>query len=145
MFGSLSQNCGAGEPALWPSRIERGVGDRADLGAADLHVCGLLGNPAGCAGENAPGLQVVDVREPVEFVGPLGHIRGARLIPLAELPKRNNDLSRVRPLVMVCRSGARSAQAVVLLQEAGFVDVANLAGGMIRWRADGRPVEGARV
>ena len=42
----------------------------------------------------------------------------------------------------VCRSGARSAQAVVMLQKEGFRDVANLAGGMLRWRAEGCAVEG---
>jgi sulfur dioxygenase len=42
----------------------------------------------------------------------------------------------------VCRSGARSAQAIVILEQAGLKDVANLAGGMLRWRADGRPVQG---
>jgi sulfur dioxygenase len=44
----------------------------------------------------------------------------------------------------VCRSGARSAQAVAILQRLGFEMVANLAGGMIRWRASGQPAEGAR-
>jgi len=43
--------------------------------------------------------------------------------------------------VTVCRSGARSAQATVLLQKAGFKDVANLAGGMLRWRAESLPVD----
>lgn len=95
--------------------------------------------------ESAPRLQIVDVREGDEFDGPLGHIRGARPIPLSDLPKRSDELSRDRPVVTVCRSGARSAQAVVLLQKAGFVDVANLAGGMVRWRAEGHPVEGAKA
>ena len=86
-------------------------------------------------------MHLIDVREPREFSGPLGHIKGARLIPLAELSKRSGELDRDRPIVTVCRSGARSAQAVVLLQKAGFSDVANLAGGMLRWRAAGYPVE----
>jgi rhodanese-related sulfurtransferase len=43
----------------------------------------------------------------------------------------------------VCRSGARSAQALVLLQKAGFNELANLAGGMLRWHAEALPVEGA--
>jgi rhodanese-related sulfurtransferase len=42
----------------------------------------------------------------------------------------------------VCRAGSRSAQATVILREAGFNDVANLAGGMLRRRAEGHPVEG---
>jgi rhodanese-related sulfurtransferase len=89
-------------------------------------------------------VQVVDVRERDEYQGPLGHIRGSRLIPLSELPSRASELSREEPVVTVCRSGARSAQAVVMLQKAGFADVANLAGGMLRWRADGNPVESGR-
>jgi rhodanese-related sulfurtransferase len=44
--------------------------------------------------------------------------------------------------VAVCRSGARSAQATVILQQAGLGVAANLAGGMLRWRADGHAVEG---
>ena len=44
----------------------------------------------------------------------------------------------------MCRSGARSAQATVILKKAGFEDVANMAGGMLRWRAQQLPAEGAR-
>jgi rhodanese-related sulfurtransferase len=44
----------------------------------------------------------------------------------------------------VCRSGARSAQAAVILQRQGFTQVANLAGGMLRWRAEGLPVVGGK-
>jgi glyoxylase-like metal-dependent hydrolase (beta-lactamase superfamily II) len=87
-------------------------------------------------------VQVVDVREDGEFVGPLGHIRGARLMPLADLAARHAELDRTRPVVTVCRSGARSAQAAVLLGKAGFGEVANLAGGMLRWRASGHAVQG---
>jgi glyoxylase-like metal-dependent hydrolase (beta-lactamase superfamily II)/rhodanese-related sulfurtransferase len=91
--------------------------------------------------ENAEHIQIVDVREADEYHGPLGHIRGAKLIPLGALPARAGELVRDRPVVAVCRSGARSAQASVLLQRAGFNEVANLAGGMLRWRAEGHPVE----
>jgi glyoxylase-like metal-dependent hydrolase (beta-lactamase superfamily II)/rhodanese-related sulfurtransferase len=87
-------------------------------------------------------VQIVDVREPAEYSGPLGHIRGAKLIPLGQLVARSGELAKERPLVTVCRSGGRSAQAAVILGRAGFGDVANLAGGMLRWRADGHPVEG---
>src|SRR5205814_1611173 len=52
------------------------------------------------------------------------------------------ELSRDRPIVAVCRAGGRSAQATNILQQAGFKDVANLTGGMLRWRAEGHPVEG---
>jgi len=92
--------------------------------------------------EAADKVQLIDVREPAEFNGGLGHIHGAKLIPLGELAGRITELVRERPVVAVCRSGARSAQATVILQQAGFKDAANLAGGMLRWRADGHPVEG---
>ena len=86
-------------------------------------------------------VEVIDVREPDEFVGPLGHIHGAKLIPLGQLGQRLGELPRDRPLVMVCRSGARSAQATVILQRVGFPQVANLNGGMLRWRGEGHAVE----
>jgi sulfur dioxygenase len=88
------------------------------------------------------GVQVVDVREPAEFTGALGHIGGALLMPLGELQARLGELDRARPVVTVCRSGTRSAQAAVLLGKAGLVQVANLAGGMLRWRAAGHAVQG---
>jgi glyoxylase-like metal-dependent hydrolase (beta-lactamase superfamily II)/rhodanese-related sulfurtransferase len=87
-------------------------------------------------------VEIVDVREAAEFNGALGHIAGARLIPLGELAQRVAEISRDKPVVTVCRSGARSAQAVTLLTRAGFTAVANLAGGMLRWRAYGCAVAG---
>jgi rhodanese-related sulfurtransferase len=95
--------------------------------------------------ENAASIQIVDVRESDEYHGSLGRIHGAKLIPLGQLASRAGELARDHPVVAVCRSGARSAQASVLLQHAGFTDVANLAGGMLRWRAEGYPVEGGKA
>jgi sulfur dioxygenase len=92
--------------------------------------------------EQAGGVQILDVREPEEFSGPLGHIAGATLIPLGDLAERAGELGKDRPIVAVCRAGGRSAQATIILQQAGFKDVANLTGGMLRWRAEGHPVEG---
>ncbi|NKB99479.1 MAG: MBL fold metallo-hydrolase [Pseudomonadales bacterium] len=90
--------------------------------------------------EVAGKVQLIDVRESIEFEGPLGHIHDAKLIPLGSLEGQMSKLDRELPIVVVCRSGARSAQGVFLLQKAGFADVANLAGGMLRWRAAGQPV-----
>jgi glyoxylase-like metal-dependent hydrolase (beta-lactamase superfamily II)/rhodanese-related sulfurtransferase len=92
--------------------------------------------------EHTGAVQILDVREPEEFTGPLGHIKDAILIPLGDLAKRTAELSHDRPIVAVCRAGGRSAQATNILQQAGFKDVANLTGGMLRWRAEGHPVEG---
>ena len=87
-------------------------------------------------------VEVIDVREPDEFNGPLGHVPGARLVPLGKLSAECASLSREKPLVAVCRSGARSAQATLMLGKAGFERVANLSGGMLRWRAQRFHVEG---
>ena len=92
--------------------------------------------------ENAGRVQVIDVREPEEFDGALGHIKGAKLVPLGSLTQRFSEIEKDNPVVMVCRSGARSAQATVLLRNAGYAKVANLAGGMLRWRGQRLPVEG---
>jgi sulfur dioxygenase len=87
-------------------------------------------------------VQVLDVREPEEFNGPLGHVPGARLIPLGALKEKVSDLGKNQPIVVVCRSGARSAQATLMLGKAGFEKVANLSGGMLRWRSQRFAVEG---
>jgi glyoxylase-like metal-dependent hydrolase (beta-lactamase superfamily II)/rhodanese-related sulfurtransferase len=94
--------------------------------------------------EHRRAVQVVDVREPEEFYGPLGHIEGARLLPLGALAAGAQELDAAKPIVTVCRSGARSAQATVLLRKAGFDQVANLSGGMLRWHAQRLPVDGGK-
>ncbi len=93
--------------------------------------------------EIAHRVQVLDVREPEEFEHGLGHIQGALLLPLGQLASRLEALSHERPIVTVCRSGARSARAAAMLVKAGFNDVANLSGGMLRWRAEGGAVQAA--
>jgi rhodanese-related sulfurtransferase len=80
------------------------------------------------------GLAVVDVREPVEWS--YGHIDGAIHIPLRELTSRLDEVPAGQTLV-VCKVGARSAQAVMWLTQQGR-DVVNLDGGMLDWEAAGR-------
>ena len=92
--------------------------------------------------EHLPEVQIVDVREADEFDGPLGHIPSAKLIPLGKLAEHTDELSGDTPVVAVCRSGARSAQATIILRRAGLTNVANLTGGMLRWRTEGHAVTG---
>jgi len=92
--------------------------------------------------EHAGEVQILDVREPDEFIGALGHIEGALSIPLGQLAARGAELSPGKPTVTVCRSGGRSAQATVILQRQGFDKIANLAGGMLLWNAEMRPKAG---
>ncbi len=83
----------------------------------------------------------VDVRAAHEFRGPLGHIEGAALLPLPELEARAGELPRDTPLLLVCRSGARSARACAALRALGMGPAVNLAGGMIAWNRAGLPTE----
>ncbi|QSQ21240.1 rhodanese-like domain-containing protein [Pyxidicoccus parkwayensis] len=85
-------------------------------------------------------LRCVDVRELSEFDGVLGHIDGVQLVPLATLRSAAADWPRDADVVMVCRSGARSGKAAVLLRELGFTRVMNLRGGMLAWNAAELPV-----
>ncbi|HJW09865.1 MAG TPA: MBL fold metallo-hydrolase [Holophagaceae bacterium] len=84
---------------------------------------------------------VLDVRQPDEYTGPLGHIEGARLIPLGELPARLAELEafRDRMVVVNCKAGGRSNQGAAILLDAGFKDVRSLTGGMGRWNVLGYP------
>jgi rhodanese-related sulfurtransferase len=83
------------------------------------------------------GATLLDVREPNEWSA--GHAPRARHIPLGQLAARQGELSRTRPVVVVCRSGNRSKRAAASLAAAGF-EVSNLAGGMRAWSAAGLPV-----
>jgi glyoxylase-like metal-dependent hydrolase (beta-lactamase superfamily II)/rhodanese-related sulfurtransferase len=89
-------------------------------------------------------VQVIDVREPEEYDGPLGRIPGAISIPLGTLAARAPEIAKDRPAIAVCRAGGRSAQATTILRKAGLERVANLAGGMLRWRAQHLVIDGAR-
>ena len=79
--------------------------------------------------------RLIDVREPFEFRGgPLGHVAGSEQIHRSALPDRVASL-RGRPVLFVCRSGRRSADACRISRSHGLDEVTNLAGGMIAWLA----------
>lgn len=91
--------------------------------------------------ENLDQVNVLDVRETDEFNGSLGHIHGAQLIPLAELDRRVQDVAADKPIVTVCKSGRRSAQATVILKRHGVGNAASLRGGMLQWHDTSLPVQ----
>ena len=82
-------------------------------------------------------LRVIDVRQMQEIA--MGSVPRAEPLPLHTLPAKVHEFSREEKLVMVCRSGARSAQACMFLQEQGFSKVYNLRGGMMGWLQSGFP------
>lgn len=85
-------------------------------------------------------VQLVDVRRSEEFVGELGHIQDSILKTLGpELTEYLETADREKPIVFVCRSGARSGQATSESLALGFKVVANMTGGMIKWNAEKLP------
>lgn len=74
---------------------------------------------------------LIDVREPHEYQ--ICKIPFAKLIPLGDLPKRAGELNKSDDIVVHCKSGARSAKAQTFLKEAGFTQVLNMKGGILRW------------
>lgn len=74
---------------------------------------------------------LLDVRKPVEY--DICRIEGSHLIPLDELLNRVHELDTARNIVAYCRSGARSAKAIEMLQEVGFKQLRNLEGGILAW------------
>lgn len=82
---------------------------------------------------NRQGALLLDVREPSEYTEV--HAPNATLIPLGQLGTRLDEIAsyKDKPIVVMCRSGRRSAKAVHLLQEAGYSHVSNIAGGILAW------------
>ncbi len=85
------------------------------------------------------GAFVLDVREPHEWEA--GHIPDATLIPLGQLESRLNEIPKDQEIVVVCRSGNRSAQARNILKNEGFENVTSMAGGMNQWTEKSYEVE----
>lgn len=92
---------------------------------------------AAFAAAHADGTLVIDVREPHEYVG--GHVPGARLLPVADVPLHSRELPHRERVLVVCESGNRSRSVVGRLRAEG-VDALSLRGGTAAWRAAGRPL-----
>jgi len=118
-----------------PRFVRRLRGSRS----AWIDVDDLMERPAQCH------VIIVDVREPDEFMGPLGHMPGAINLPLDTLASRVSEIkdSQAAEVILVCRTDKRSARAAALLRDAGLHDVRVLRGGMEAWNRAGRPVERA--
>lgn len=87
---------------------------------------------------------LLDVREPIEFSGPMGrHAPGAHLVPLQQVPRRLGELPKDpdAEVLVICKSGGRSARAAAFLIAQGRRRVFNVAGGTDGWVREGLPVE----
>jgi rhodanese-related sulfurtransferase len=94
--------------------------------------------PAEASQYQKDGALMLDVREPDEWNA--GHIPGAVLVPLGDLPSRLNEVPKDKEIVVVCRSGNRSATGRDTLLNAGYPKVTSMSGGMNQWTAAGLPV-----
>lgn len=80
--------------------------------------------------------QLIDVREPFEY----DHSNlGGVPIPLGEILNKKDQISKDIPVVVQCRSGKRSEQAVRVLQNEGFQNLSNLKGGILAWKQEINP------
>lgn len=86
-------------------------------------------------------VRIIDVRQPEEYVGELGHVPGSELIVLGTVPETLPSYSKDQTIVFVCRSGGRSAQASAYAQSQGFESVFNMKGGMLFWNDLKLPTE----
>lgn len=84
---------------------------------------------------------ILDVREDREWAG--GHVPNAKHIPLGQLAGRMKELEKFKdkPIIAICRSGARSGHGCGVLRKNGFEQVYNLSGGMMAWERANMPVE----
>jgi sulfur dioxygenase len=124
---ALPANMKGGRPA--DGQLPGGV----SWGPVTVTFAGVPEIPADWVARHLDELFVLDVRSPGEFVGDLGHLDGAHLIPLDELRERLEEVPKDRPVVAVCQSGKRSAMAAQILQKSGYEQVANVSGGLIQW------------
>ncbi len=95
------------------------------------HAMGYRDTTPAAVAAAAGKVRLVDVREPHEFVGELGHLAGAELVPLATVEAAAAGWDKDAELVLVCRSGARSGRAAALLTQLGFTKAMNMVGGML--------------
>ena len=87
------------------------------------------------------GVFVLDVRTPEEW--DQMHIANTTLVPLEELSNNFDQLPKNQEILVVCRSGRRSKDAVAILKQAGFTNLSSMSGGLSQWQAAGYPLEGA--
>ncbi|WP_455199489.1 rhodanese-like domain-containing protein [Kaarinaea lacus] len=88
--------------------------------------------------DDSQSFRIIDVREIQEIAQ--GMVPGSEPVPLRTLPARLAELDRDEKFVLVCRSGARSAQAVMFMQQNGFENVYNLRGGIMGWAGNNLPI-----
>jgi sulfur-carrier protein adenylyltransferase/sulfurtransferase len=108
---------------------------------AKAHVAGFWELPITDVELPVVGARLIDVREPDEFVGELGHLPGAISVPMATLADASASWKKDDEYLLICRSGGRSGVSAQAMVRAGFTRVVNLSGGMLAWNAAGKTVD----
>jgi len=90
---------------------------------------------------HAGDVHILDVRTRHETAEERTRIRNAQLVPIDELRDRLDHIPKHKPVMTICRSGKRSVLAFTILRAAGWNEVANINGGLLRWQAEGLPTE----
>jgi rhodanese-related sulfurtransferase len=98
-------------------------------------------DPASVARAAGSKVRLIDVREPHELTGELGHIAGVESVPLSSVESASRAWDKEQELVLICRSGGRSGRAATALASLGFARVMNMVGGMLAWNDARLPVE----
>lgn len=91
--------------------------------------------------ENTDHLTLIDVRENDEYVGELGHAPKTKLVVLHTIPTEIAKIPTDKPIVFICRSGGRSAQASAFAAQHGIQNTYNMRGGMLLWNQLQLPTE----
>ena len=114
-----------------------------ELGANDQQVVGIPVEEVSRKLASGASLFLLDVRDPQELSGELGHITGATNIPVTKLSHRLSELEayRDREIVAICKAGGRAHTAAQILMQAGFPRVQVMMGGMQGWKQAGFPTE----
>jgi hydroxyacylglutathione hydrolase len=108
---------------------------------SNIHYEGILDVEPRELNKHRSEVVLIDVREPDEFQGELGHIPGATLKPLGLIEDWCSSLPKNKTIVFVCRSGGRSARASAFAYQKGYKNIYNLKGGMILWNELHLPTE----
>lgn len=127
LAAALLAGCGGAEPTGKPP-VAGAPAQMVNITAAELHKRLQAGEKP----------LIIDVREPDEYAA--GHIAGAQLMPLGSVDKSIKPVGKKQEVVLVCRSGNRSAQAYQILAAMGYSSLKNMEGGMIAWEKNGAPV-----
>ena len=112
-----------------------------DSAEENLHYPGLQDVDPRDVNTRRADVVLIDVRQPEEYTGELGHIPGSQLLPLGQIEEQLNTLPKDKTIVFVCRSGGRSARAGAYALEHGYTHLYNMKGGMLLWNELHLPTE----